>query len=54
MPVYRYVQQHPAMFAVFQQAMSDLSTQEGLAVCEAYDFTGTRTVVDVGGGRGDC
>ena len=23
------VQQHPAMFAVFQQAMSDLSTQEG-------------------------
>jgi O-methyltransferase domain len=52
MPVYRYVQQHPAMLAVFQQAMSDLSTQEGLAICEAYDFSGARTVVDVGGGRG--
>ena len=32
--------------------MSDLSTQEGLAIREAYDFAGCRTVVDVGGGRG--
>jgi O-methyltransferase domain len=32
--------------------MSDLSTQEGLAIREAYDFVGCHTVVDVGGGRG--
>jgi hypothetical protein len=52
MPAYSYYQQHPTLLAVFQQAMSDLSMQEGLALCEAYDFTGCRTVVDVGGGRG--
>jgi hypothetical protein len=52
MHVYSYVQRYPALLAVFQQAMSDLSTQEGLAVREAYDFAGSRTVVDVGGGRG--
>jgi hypothetical protein len=37
---------------VLQQAMSDLSAQEGLAIQEAYDFTSCRTLVDVGGGRG--
>jgi hypothetical protein len=52
MNVYSYFQQHPAVLAVFQQAMSDLSTQEGLAIREAYDFAGCRMVVDVGGGRG--
>src|SRR5262245_42520822 len=52
MNVYRYLPQQPAALAVFQQTMSDLSADEGLAVRDAYDFSGCHTVVDVGGGRG--
>src|SRR5262245_48555262 len=52
MNVYRYLPQHPAALAVFQQTMSDLSADEGLAVRDAYDFARCHTVVDVGGGRG--
>jgi hypothetical protein len=52
MPAYAYFQQHPAALAVFQQTMSDLSAEEGLAVRDAYDFARCHTVVDVGGGRG--
>jgi hypothetical protein len=52
MPSYRYMQQDPAMFAVFQQTMSDLTTEEGLAIREAYDFARCQTVVDIGGARG--
>jgi hypothetical protein len=52
MPAYAYFQQHPAALAVFQQTMSDLSAEEGLAVRDAYDFAGCHTVVDVGGGHG--
>src|SRR5437899_9561385 len=51
-PAYAYYQQHPAALAVFQQTMSDLSADEGLAVRDAYDFAGCHRVVDVGGGRG--
>jgi hypothetical protein len=50
--VYNYLPQHPAALAVFQQTMSDLSADEGLAVRDAYDFARCHTVVDVGGGRG--
>src|SRR2546426_9655913 len=52
MNVYRYLPQQPAALAVFQQTMSDLSADEGLAVRDAYDFAGCHMVVDVGGGRG--
>ena len=52
MNVYSYLPQHPAALAVFQQTMSDLSADEGLAVRDAYDFARCHTVVDVGGGRG--
>jgi hypothetical protein len=52
MNVYRYLQQHPTVGTVLQQAMSDLSTQEGLAIRDAYDFTSCQTLVDVAGGRG--
>jgi hypothetical protein len=40
------------MFAVFQQAMSDLTAEEGLAIRDAYDFARFQTVVDIGGARG--
>ncbi len=52
MNVYNYLPQHPAALAVFQQTMSDLSADEGIAVRDAYDFARCHTVVDVGGGRG--
>jgi hypothetical protein len=52
MNMYQYFQQHPAAEAVLQQAMSDLSIQESLAVREAYDFAPYHTIVDVGGGHG--
>src|SRR2546426_12032104 len=52
MNVYSYLPQHPAALAVFQQTMSDLSADEGLAVRDAYDFARCHTVGDVGGGRG--
>jgi hypothetical protein len=45
--VYNYFSQHPAALAVFQQTMSDLSADEGLAVRDAYDFARCRTVVDL-------
>jgi O-methyltransferase len=50
--VYTYLSQHPATLALFQQTMSDLSADEGLAIRDAYDFARCHTVVDVGGGRG--
>ena len=52
MNAYRYLPQHPDVLAVFQQTMSALSADEGVAIRDAYDFIGCRTVVDVGGGRG--
>ena len=52
MNFYSYLPQHPAVLAVFQQTMSELSADEGVAVRDAYDFTGCHTVVNVGGGRG--
>jgi SAM-dependent methyltransferase len=52
MNIYSYLQQHPAALAMFQQTMSDLSAEEGLAIRDAYDFADCHTVVDVGGGRG--
>ena len=50
--IYQYFQQHRAAEAVLQQAMSELSIQEGLAIREAYDFAPCHTIVDVGGGHG--
>jgi hypothetical protein len=52
MPAYAYLQQHPAALAVFQQTMSDLSADEGLAVRDAYDFAGCHTVVDLAADAG--
>jgi len=52
MNIYSYLPQHPAALTLFQQTMSDLSADEGLAVRDAYDFARCHTVVDVGGGRG--
>jgi hypothetical protein len=42
----------PAASAVFNQAMVQLTRHIAAAVAVAYDFTGLRTLVDVGGGYG--
>jgi hypothetical protein len=52
MSVYTYLQEHPADAAVFYEAWTSVSKQEARALCAVYDFSASRTVVDVGGGRG--
>ena len=38
--------------AVFDDAMTAISTSEAVAVADAFDFSGIGTLADVGGGRG--
>jgi hypothetical protein len=49
---YEYVGQQPALNATFNGWMTRQSEQHNAAVVGAYDFSGLRLVVDVGGGRG--
>jgi len=51
-PIFDYLKQHPEEARIFNDAMSDLSTIDGPAVAEAYNFDGIRSIVDVGGGHG--
>jgi SAM-dependent methyltransferase len=52
MSVFPYLTQHPDEAAVFDAAMTALSTQAAAAVVAAYDFSALGTIVDVGGGHG--
>jgi hypothetical protein len=49
MPVFEYLEKHPADLAVFHKATTGLTNP---AVAEAYNFSKFKTVVDVGGGHG--
>ena len=49
---YEYLQQQPAEGAVFNAALTELSNQDVIALCEVYEFPSSGTVVDVGGGEG--
>src|SRR6266542_483504 len=49
---FQYMAQHPEFGRIFNQAMTSRSAQENDAVIAAYDFSGTKKVVDVGGGEG--
>jgi hypothetical protein len=49
----RYWEQHPEVAAVFNQAMVKLTQLITPAVVQAYDFTGMRRIIDVGGGYGE-
>jgi hypothetical protein len=51
-PLFDYLTEHPDDAAVFDAAMVGASRQLIAAVLDAYDFSGFRTVVDVGGGNG--
>jgi hypothetical protein len=46
------VGQQPALNATFNGWMTRQSEQHNAAIVSAYDFSGLRLVVDVGGGRG--
>jgi hypothetical protein len=50
--VWHYRAEHPDDRATFDRAMTDMSRGSAEAVIAAYDFSGFRHVVDVGGGRG--
>ena len=49
---YEYQELHPAAAAIFDGAMTSFSGLESAAVLLEYDFSSTRSIVDVGGGRG--
>ncbi|MGH3769934.1 MAG: methyltransferase [Pseudonocardiaceae bacterium] len=50
--LFDYLAEHHEDAAVFDTAMSSISTTLSGGIVEAYDFTHFSTVVDVGGGRG--
>jgi len=52
MPVFEYFAKMPDSAAVFDAAMTSISTLESKAVVAAYDFSGIGTLVDVAGGHG--
>ncbi|HEX3234120.1 MAG TPA: methyltransferase [Gemmatimonadales bacterium] len=52
MPIFEYYARMPEAAAVFDAAMTSISTFESQAVVAAYDFSGVGTLVDVAGGHG--
>jgi hypothetical protein len=51
-PIFEYLETNPAYAARFNAAMTGVSAMAIQAAVPAYDFTGRRLVVDVGGGHG--
>jgi len=52
MPIFEYFKRNPEEARVFDDAMTALSSIDGPAIADAYDFSSIRSVVDVAGGRG--
>jgi hypothetical protein len=50
--IYEYFRRNPAVGSVMNQAMDELSSQEGIVIRDAYEFSSDLLIVDVGGGRG--
>lgn len=50
--IFDYLAEHPEDAAVFDAAMTSISTTATVSIVEAYDFSRFDTIVDVGGGRG--
>ncbi|CAL9624253.1 Multifunctional cyclase-dehydratase-3-O-methyl transferase TcmN [Streptomyces sp. enrichment culture] len=51
--IYEYLEQHPADADLYDKAMADLARPVAAALADAYDFTGVRRVLDVGGNSGE-
>lgn len=52
MPVWDYYAQNPESGKVFSQSMTSMGTAIAQAVAASYDFSGFKTIVDVGGAQG--
>ena len=53
LPVFPFLEQHPHDAAIFNDAMVGFHGDEPPAVASAYDFSGVKSLVDVGGGTGN-
>ncbi len=53
MPIFDWFAQHPKEASLFSETMVGFHGMEPPAVAAAYDFSGARTVVDVGGATGN-
>jgi hypothetical protein len=53
MPVFDYLAENPGYSEIFNNAMTAMSAPAAAAVVEAYDFSGFKTIIDVGGGHGE-
>ncbi|HET7848575.1 MAG TPA: methyltransferase [Pseudolabrys sp.] len=51
-PLYVFLQANPEKAALFHSGLSNRGRIEARAILDAYDFSGCRLVVDVGGGNG--
>jgi hypothetical protein len=51
-PIFNYFTENPETGKLFDQAMTGVHGRETEAMLEAYDFTGIRTLADIGGGNG--
>ena len=49
---WEYMRQHPEENETFNRALAELRGDEHREIADAYDWTGVKTVVDVGGGIG--
>jgi DNA-binding transcriptional ArsR family regulator len=47
-----YLAEHPEDAAVYESAMTSLSSSDTVSIVAAYDFTRLGTIMDVGGGHG--
>ncbi|MBM1172686.1 methyltransferase [Microvirga arabica] len=53
MPIFDYLAQHPEEASLFSETMVGFHSLEPPAVADAYDFSGFKTIVDVGGATGN-
>jgi hypothetical protein len=51
-PIFGYFAKNPEAAAIFDNAMTSISTAEAKATSDAYDFNGVGTLMDVAGGHG--
>lgn len=51
-PIFDYFAEHPETGKLFDQAMTGVHGRETEAMLEAYDFSGIKTLADLGGGNG--
>ncbi|RJQ78074.1 methyltransferase [Pseudonocardiaceae bacterium YIM PH 21723] len=52
MPMFRYLDRHPEMSALFNGAMSQATRTVAAQLPEHYDFSGRAHLIDIGGGDG--